>query len=378
MKRNSADIPQPRWIEKYRRWQLDGRKEGKRKSFYSSNPSAKAGPAECRAKYRAWYFKSTSSSITIGSAWIEFSKVYREKNKITSYDAMQSRYKAHLKRLENRKLELFRKSDWQDIIYHAKANGADSYRTLTNISGMIRVFCKFCAGKGYIDDCDVPLYFDIPAKDMKPDHIIIQPKDFFMLMTHENDNWYIHAWRFLVLTGLRRAEICGLKTDRDYKDGRIYINETISHKNYLLAPKSEDSVRNFYPPDLAIEEWKKHIELRRKKSIYSEYFFCDKAGNYMRPRMVSAEWLKWRRANGIDMTLHELRHTFVSYVRQLSELALEDVKKIVGHDERMNTDATYNHIVELTREQQSEKDRKDKIKSQIINSIFENMLIESH
>ncbi|MDI9498261.1 MAG: tyrosine-type recombinase/integrase [Bacillota bacterium] len=385
-------MPTPRWDENRQYWKMDARYKGKRKTFYSKIASGKRGPAECRQKYLEWIESvDQPEGIFFSDAWQEYLDWYRIKNKVTSWKGLRTRGAAHLLRpLKNKKLSEITKADWQRIIDQAnvrikkKTGHGASRETLEGIATTIRGFCKFAAGRGWIADIDVPIYFDYPVRTPPKKAQILQPSQLALLLSPETDDasWYIHCFRFIALTGIRRGEFCALKASRDYRPptesspGQIIINESISHDLDVTDGKSIHKGRVITLGRLAQIELDAHIARAKDTGRVSKpvYLFPDADGGLLKPRRLSDAWRFFASAHGITVTLHHLRHTFVSYGRQLAGVSEEDIKLLVGHTEQMSTDRTYNHEIDLLPEDQRKRDAKALAEAEAINSVFERIL----
>lgn len=366
------------WIDKEKRWKRQETIGGKRRAFYSSDPGVRNGPAECNRKYLKALdeFEQGGSNPVFKYAWDEFISDYKKRNKITSYNALVSRGKAHLvNRFKNIRLNDISKRDWQNVIFDAYDNGAKAKATLKGIATTIRTFCKYCAASGMIPDNRVPIHFIIPAGSTKKQKRSLQPDEIKILFSEEqNVNWYIPVFRFIALTGLRRGEICALIKDRDFKDGTISINESLSHEGITISPKSKDSERTILLSDLALNQINHHMENRKARGIISKYLFCKPDATQISARQLRNEWQKWREQNDISITLHELRHTFISYSRLKTSLDLDDLKKIYGHSKDMDTDSIYVHEIEKTDEERKLQLEKDKRIANEIDTMFKKII----
>lgn len=98
--------------------------------------------------------------------------------------------------------------------------------------------------------------------------------------------------------------------------------------------------------------------------------FCDEDGRRISPRVLRNHWQTWREAHGIDLTLHELRHTFISYSRLKTDISLEDLKELYGHAKAMDTDGTYVHEIKKSPEEVRAHQEKIKNEAFIIDSTF--------
>lgn len=182
-------------------------------------------------------------------------------------------------------------------------------------------------------------------------------------------------WRFLTLTGLRRGELCALQKVRDYNQetGMITVRESVSHEGLLTDGKTENAERTIYLADLARAQLEAHRKAQIEAGMNPDettYLFTDGDGRRISPRFLRNHWQTWREAHGIDLTLHELRHTFISYSRLKTEISLDDLKHLYGHAKTMDTDRTYVHAIEKSPEEVKAEREKTKTEAVIIDSTF--------
>lgn len=182
-------------------------------------------------------------------------------------------------------------------------------------------------------------------------------------------------YQFIVLTGLRHGELCALQLERDYVDGIITIRESVSHDLDFTDGKTTNAQRSFAPVAMALKALEWHLAQCEAAGIKdSPWLFCTKDGGLLHPRVLGNHWRKWREKNGIDVTLHELRHTFLSYARTYVGMELEDVKVIVGHAEKMDTDATYVHLIKKSAEELETENRIKQARAEAINTAMERLM----
>lgn len=373
-------MPTPRYLEEKKIWRLDARYKNKRKAFYSKHESPRKAAADLRQQYLDWVERldlEIDGAPNVRLAWEEFISSYARKNKITSTKRINIRGRRHIVRAYgSRKVDKIKKQEWQLLLNNAHAGGAKSYHTLKGIENTIRSFCKFCATRGWIHDHAVPLYFDNPAalRDV-PEKRILQPDKLILLLTDDSSDWYVPMYQFIVLTGLRRGELCALQSERDYLDGIITVRESVSHDLDFTDGKTTNAQRSFAPVAIALNALERHLAQRDAAGIKdSPWLFCAKDGDLLHPRVLGNQWRKWREKNGIDVTLHELRHTFLSYARTYVGMELEDVKAIVGHAEKMDTDATYVHPIKKSAEEVEAENRIMQARAEAINTAMERLI----
>lgn len=378
------EVGAPVWVEKEKRWRLSKQNEGKRKVFYSSDPSPRKGPAECRRKAQEWldsFDLINNGKITFGEAWGEYMAFYERKYKITSYLQIEGRGKAHLlPAFKFVPLNRIKKSDWQQVIMDAYEGGAKSVRSLKGIVSTIKTFTRWAATRGYIDDHDVPLYFAYPTDKLSRTKKILQPKDFKLLLSPDQDDadWYINAWRFLAVTGLRRGELCALQLKRDYDGQSITIRESVSHDLVTTDGKTPQAQRTIILSQTAKDVIRKH-ELQLMKAGHRKryYLFTDPAGRRISPRTLRNHWQTWRELHSIDVTLHELRHTYISYSRLKTEIPLEELQQLYGHSKNMDTDRTYVHSIEESVEERRKRIEQEEKNVSQIDKVIQNLLNEA-
>lgn len=389
--KNFKEVYEPKisWNSSLQAWRLVfPLPNGKQKVFYSNIKSEKYGKAEIRLKFYEWYDKKgieqmqtkkheeaketyNPKKITVKLAWRKFLEDYEIRVQKTSFNKMRSIGNAHLSHLFDKKLTDIVKHDWQSVVDKAFFESAKSKATLKGICCMIRMFCKFCAAMGWLQDNAVPLYFSYPRGATIREKRILQPEQLKILFSEQwEDLWYIHAFRFLVLTGIRRGELCALQKERDYKDNIIHIRESLSHEQIITNGKTKNSNRQIPLAKNAITEINKHHEKCKASGFNSDYLFCSPKGKRMDPKELMKAWIKWRNMNGIELTLHELRHTHISYAVNKSGLDLKDLKEIFGHSDNMDTVRVYTHYVQQSEEEKREAIEKlRKLAAQIENSM---------
>lgn len=346
--------------------------KGKRKYFSSNHLTRKKAEQEIFAKIDDWLESDhniTNDKITLEEAWKRFLEYKSQFIRPTSLNSLKYKY-CHLKPLGKRTIASIHKNDYQKIIYDAFTIYGLGKISLKNVGKIITDFSKFCAIKNYIEDHQVPLFFDIPKNAQVKEKQILTPEDIKILFDPKYDNiWYVPMYRFVLLTGLRRGEFCALQKGRDHSREHqvIRINETISHELIVTKGKTPQALRTIILPQPAILELERHLQKQREAGfIASPYLFCTPQGNRINPKVFLAEWSKWKKTVGIKCTLHELRHTFASYSVQKSKIDLDTFKKIFGHSRTMDTCATYVHDLTLTQEEKLEEIEKMRVLSENI------------
>lgn len=337
------------WDKKNKRWRVRVEKDGVRKAFYSSIPRD-AGKQECLAKADKWLedglMQPDTKASKIFDPWLEELKLTSTETKWYNIDV---HWRCWIKPvIGNMKIGAVTEQHYQIVINNAFAKGR-SKKYLENIRGTISLFNKYCrkckATNLVIEE------LTIPAGAPVGNRTILQPEDIATLMTCDKTCYrgkeiiepYINAYRFEVCTGLRPGEVVGLKWDDIENDKIVHLNRSINFKNVTTGGKNDNAKRTFALKPIDIEILSRQREYLLATGIRSEYVFPNEKGDHIRQSVSYDHWIRYREYNGLpDASPYELRHTFVSMVKDLPEGLL---KAMVGHSVDMDTYRTYSHEV---------------------------------
>lgn len=334
-------INEAAWLDKYNRWQIKVQKEGVRKTFTSSTPGKK-GKIECEKKADKWLEKGIfNDNIRLGEAY----KLYLDYTlKINSYSTWQKCENIGrnwlLPDLEHKKISQITIVQWQNCLDKC-CNMGRSKKTISNIRGCITAFVSFSKKMGWEvkDATDLK----VPKHAPTGERLILQPDDLKRLFSTNSDDWYINAYKFIALTGLRRGELCGLQND-DIKDDVLYVKRAVNERLEITDGKTKNSKRYFILCDKAKEILVCQKTMLKQHGIISPYLFPAKNGSISSPNTLYNHWSKFRKTIGVNCSLHELRHTLISYASSnVPELLL---KRAVGHSKSMDTFNVYSHRID--------------------------------
>jgi integrase len=178
-----------------------------------------------------------------------------------------------------------------------------------------------------------------------------------LLAALEGDRLY-PFYVLLLCTGLRRGEALALTTDcLNLDDGIISVNKTllsIKGQGLVLGePKSDRSRRVVALPDFARDVLADHLA---RREVESEFVFCTSRGTPFGPRNVMRHFKKVLKRAGLPEStrLHDLRHTFVSFM--LAEnVPASVVQKIAGHASFSTTVDIYGHLMDGAQKEAAKK-----------------------
>lgn len=228
---------------------------------------------------------------------------------------------------------------YNDFARTASKSYMDKVRVLVNACFVTAIDNGFCQRN--------------PAEHLKVPHIKEKPRDAFTLeetclilnfaMTYENQRTGI-AIMTLLLTGLRRGELLGLKAD-DITDSSLTVNRAVYLVNHRACvteheAKTELSLRTIpLLPELAY---------RLKKLPHKgEFLFSTKSGTLLHPRNFTRDYdaffrhLQDAEPSVRRLSPHCCRHTFATLTRE-SGADIRDIQELLGHAD-IKTTARYSH-----------------------------------
>ena len=339
MRKNEA-----KWVNSRSRWQINVQKNGDRQTFISKLVGTK-GKIEAEKKADKWL----ESGIVLKPIRLsKLSEMYLEDIEMRTGKSNYKKEKNHtnhiLEDLKYKKITSITAQDWQNVINRLYAEDL-SKKTLKNIKATITGLYKFAKKNKIAIESSEDVV--IPKQAYAKPKTILQPNMLKILFAENTINgepaFYIHAWRFIVVSGVRRGECCGLKKI-DISDTTISINRSINEENETTQGKNQNARRPLVKSRWLTNILKDQEIMLAQKGIISPWIFPFKDGGYPKPTAVYKEWKRYREEYGINCSLHELRHTMVSIAN--TELKKESIQEWVGHSDHMDTISIYGHSVD--------------------------------
>ena len=216
--------------------------------------------------------------------------------------------------------------------------------------------CQTKVGSGSSNTCLRP----IREKEV---YSIQEAKDFISALDKlDEDIIYKRiVMKFMILTGVRIGEMCGLKwCDIDFDKKVVHIVRARQHCSefgtYEKTPKTKTSVRDIPLNDTLIENLKEYQEWFR----LADENFDDNLENYYLAVNMYREpigtdtvgaWLRiFERTNGFKhVSCHGLRHTYCSLLLS-QNVPIQTVSKYMGHSDSTITLKVYSHFIPDTQE----------------------------
>jgi len=237
--------------------------------------------------------------------------------------------------------------DLQDVIDLTFARKKLSEKTLRDVRACMMNWLKWCRRHG--KTALHPESLTIPAGAKRTEKKVVQPEGIAKLFSVSTttwrgktvEDWYIHAYRFAVLTGLRPGELRGLEDKADIRGDKVTIHRAINVHDEITQGKNENASRSFVLTVQAKAEVQAQRAMLRQAGVISPYLFPDRQGGVMDHDHFYRCWRRYCEANEIPVvSLYELRHTYVSVN---TEMPAGLKKMVVGHSKDMDTEGVYGH-----------------------------------
>ena len=348
-----------RWIEDRERWQINVQKNGERKTFTSATPGKK-GKIAAEHKADAWLEDSVSA---VNSRVDKLLDEYVKHLEASTSKGHARQYKGYIENhikpvVGMKRINAITEGDLQDVVNLAYSKSKLSAKTLKNIRACLANFMKWCRqhGKTMLH----PEALIIPRGAKPSEKTVLSPDSLRILFTSDRTRWkgrpasefYIHAYRFAVLTGLRPGELRGIEK-KDIRAMDVSIKRSINIDNELTTGKNDNARRTFRLSQRARDEVDAQLAMLKQSGVVSPYLFPNKEGDAIGYDHFCRAWVRYCEENGIPhISLYEMmRHTFVSVNKKMPD-GLK--KTTVGHSRDMDTEGTYGHIMEGDLEEAAE------------------------
>lgn len=342
-----------KWLEKEGRWYIQIMRGGILRRFYSTIPGRK-GKIDAEKQADEWIASGLrDGSVKIDDLFARFIGDMRKNDLYTTQYAGYGRLYI-LPEIGDRRIGTIREQDLQEILTNQYLRGLSKH-TLQNIRGCISSFMRFCRASGYTDLRPELLRVNKKApcgkkRSMQPDELrILFSSEDTLLYKKKIFDWYIYAYRFLVTTGMRPGEMCGLRWQDISEDGTVSICESYNNDRQMTTGKNENARRTFSLNEEAIRALEGQKRLLKEMSIVSPWVFPRQIdGEISTQQKILRSFHKFCEYHMIPhTTLYELRHTYVSVNK---EMPTELLKSQVGHSESMRTLDVYGHELKGERE----------------------------
>ncbi len=254
-----------------------------RRTFTCSTPG-RTGQRECNRKADEWVddgIESKNRRINeLYDEWIESLKLTTSKSHWNVYEAFGRNWIkpawGHIK------IDRLSEQHLQYVIDNAFADGK-AKKTLIDLRACMIAFIKYCRRKKLTSL--VPEFLTIPKSAKPSERTVLQPNDIKMLFTCDTTlykgkpkfEFYIHAFRFQVATGLRPGELIGLRWE-DISNHCVNLRPSINKYRDTTRGKNDNAMRTFKLHKITAAILQSQIDLLREHNIKSGYVFPNEQG----------------------------------------------------------------------------------------------------
>lgn len=203
-----------------------------------------------------------------------------------------------------------------------------------------------------------------PKRDTKEKRTLSTPAASSFMMNLDPNDPSAMAVLLCVAMGMRRSESLGtMWTDVEY--GVLHLRHGIEEDGTLKNPKTAAGIRSLPIPRIIMEALEIRRNAQRKLAILMVHglshtgpidhdkveamlqeqfpFVCSDKPTPKRPHSLSVWWTRHRRDYGITITLHELRHTFLTMLAR-AKVHPKVMQELAGHASAQITMEIYTHV----------------------------------
>lgn len=305
----------------------------------------------------------------IESGYITFSEIITMENAATLYlnqiqhtcsPSTMSTMRGYVRNyfipvFQNKPLNKLTPLDIQKFNSFIKTLPDKSEKTKHNISSSLRALLKWAKSNNYIDE---DLIDDISKYSQKT----INTRDFLTieevkyLISLIDSDLVKDLVTFMVFTGMRISEVCGLRfNDINFERRMLTVSKqiyftTTSPEGYILIPPKCNNISSIYLNDLALNILIKRHSVEGVKPV--DFVFSDHNGyplrkdGYIRNQFDKA--IQKMKAEGYldhekQISFHCLRHTYASMLVHMNE-NIYTVQHLLRHKDFRLTYNTYAHM----------------------------------
>ena len=337
------------WSDAKNRWRLDVQRDGTRKTFTSKLPGRK-GKLDAERKADLWLSKDNRNDMRFGVLWEEFLAHKKATTGPGNYRLLVSRGRLYLlPAFEHKLVSKITRLDYQTLIEGLHAERDLSKGSLVGIQAALSTLYS------YADLADIPMASPrkiiIPRGAKVSPRIILQPDDLKTLFSVSTisirgtqcQSFFVYAFRFMVLTGLRPGELLGLRTS-DIFNGSLHISRAFNIYDDETPGKNINAQRSFVLTNTALAVLADQKNMLDAAGVVSPWVFPREDGSRPTYKSLCGRWIRYRDQHlSAKSSLYELRHTMVSVVSP--DLPEKFLKSVVGHAFNMDTLGVYAHEV---------------------------------
>jgi len=244
-------------------------------------------------------------------------------------------------------------------VFHDRLRGEGlSSRSRQAVGKVLRMALSDAVKRGYLAR-NVATAVTLPNGERQGEILVWTRADASAFLAAVRDDRLFPVWAVALATGLRRAELCGLRwIDVDLEAGRLVVRQSISLDGYVASvgrPKSRASVRTIGLDADTVEvlrSW--HASQRRELDfvgVASPLVFTGADGSLTHPQTLALQFRRAVAGTGRpDVGLQGVRHTHATMLLEAG-VPLKVVSERLGHSTISITADTYQHVLDHMQDQ---------------------------
>ncbi len=343
----------------------DGKRQQRRASGFATEREARRALAQAKVDIDAGRLRHgvRRTVADLAAEWLEAVHPNRKASTFSNYGWLMRAYV--VPRIGRIRLDRLSPADIQKLYSELRHSGGRGGAALSgtqvrNIHRVLHNALNYAVRLGYIARNPTEA-IDKPREDTeeRPVYTPDQVRRFIVAM--ESDRLQA-MWYLVLATGLRRAELAGLRwrdvaLDRDPPVLAVRTTRTTAgHAVVEHDPKSRSSRRVVHLDRGTADVLRHHREAmaeeaeRRGEFALPEYVFVDEFGEPFHPARLTRDLHFLQRRAGLpEITLHDLRHTAAT-VALLAGVHPKVVSERHGHASTQITLDRYSHVLESMQE----------------------------
>ncbi len=321
------------------RWERIKTINGKRVSFYSSEPTEKKAIKDIENQMLN-YKEKQENGLTfkqVVDLWQQ-SPQYLKLSPTTQkrYDILLK----HIKKFNNRYIKTITAEEIQDFLTEL-SNQDYATKTIKHQFSIFKIIFKFAKLKRYIKE-DETQYVIMPEGQKAVKRRALTENEVKIIEKHADTEYGFFPY-FLLNTGLRRGEALALQYgDIDRKNKIIHITKSAyyeGNQTKIKPPKTDAGTRDVIIPVRLLKK------LPKGKKDDFLFHYPDEPSKLMTQRIYERKWKDFLTATGLNITAHMLRHTYATILFE-ADINVKDAQSLMGHADITTTNNIYTHIRE--------------------------------
>lgn len=305
---------------------------GKRKTFYSSEPTEKRAEKDIQQQLLNYTASKDVTKVKFSEVAEAWERDHREKIPDTTWNkTYKGAYQIILEEFSDIYIREINPRDIQRYISGLVSAGYAG-KTISNYKSILNMIFT----KAFIDGIiEYNFIRDIPIPAGLPKQDITMPSDEDLKIINEHCTGFDLLPYFLLKTGMRISEALAITDkDIDFENKTITVNKKVVHdgNKAVLKTQTKTKAGTRLVPLLS--------ELEENLPKFKGLLFKMQDGEYYTKRYLAYHWNKYKKDNGITANAHQLRHAYATWLVE-SGIDFKTIQSIIGHADIHLTLQTY-------------------------------------